>query len=208
MKTIKYIIVAAAVVIFMLPAGTNAQSGNEFFLSYNFGVPMGNTRDYVSTVSYIGAELNYKFFVKKNVSLSLTAGWNLFYKETSDMISLPNADVSGRQNRYINTVPLLAGVQYYFGKDNDNMRPYVGANAGALYTDRRMQIGVYDASQNKWSFLMQPEIGLMMSLDRYSDLMFGITYNYATPYTSDVTGKDVSESWIGFKLGYGWKAPF
>lgn len=208
MKTIKYILYIMTVLLLLPGSGAKAQSGNEFFLSYNFGVPLANSKEYVPTVSYIGAEINYKYFLKKNISLSLLASWNIFYKETTELLSLPNADVSGLQNRYINTVPLLAGVQYYFGKDNNNMRPYAGINAGALYLTRRLQIGVYDLTESSWHFMVQPEIGILLEIDRYSDLMFGVTYNYGTPTKSDITGKDVTESWIGIKLGYGWKAPF
>lgn len=207
MKTTKYILYILAAFVLFPCIGAKAQTGSEFFLSYNFGVPLADSKEYVPTVSYIGAEVNYKYFLKKNISLSFSAGWNVFYKETKDLLSLPNADVSGLQNRYINTVPLLAGVQYYFGKDN-NMRPYAGVNIGALYLTRRLQIGVYDLTENSWHFMVQPEIGLLLEIDRYSDVMFGITYNYGTPSKSDITGKDVTESWIGIKIGYGWKAPF
>ena len=204
MKNIKCLIIIIVLVL-MSSVKSNAQYNNEVFLSYNLGLPLGDSKDYVSTLSYIGTEINLKRFVKPNVSLSISFSWNVFYNERSDMISLPNADVSGKQNRYINTVPMLAGAQYYFGRNTNGIRPYVGANIGALYLGRRLQIGVYDITENTWHFMLQPEAGLIFNLNDYSDAVIGLSYNYGTSSTSSITGKSVSESWIGLKFGYGWK---
>lgn len=205
MNKIKYIIFVIMAVVIFSPLKSNAQE-NEVFLGYNFGIPMPDTKDYVSNVSYYGLELNLKRFVKPNVSVSLSFSWNVFYKETNDIIALPNADVSGLQNRYVNTFPMLVGAQYYMGKKE--IRPYIGANLGALYSSRRLQIGVYDLVDYKWRFMVQPEAGVLFNLNRYSDLALGVTYNYGFKATSSVTGKDVSESWVGLKLSYGWKSGF
>lgn len=207
MKSLKYVLIIIFVLVVFIPSESNAQYGNEVYLSYNLGVPLSDSKDYVPTVSYIGAELNLKRFVKPNLSLSLSFGWNVFYKETSEILSLPNADISGKQNRYINTLPMLAGAQYYF-KGSQSMTPYIGANLGAMYLSRRLQIGVYDLTETSWHFSVQPELGMVFSLNPYSDLILGVAYNYNTPSTSNITGKSVSESWIGFKLGYGWKSGY
>jgi len=204
MKNIKYLIIVIVLVL-ISSVRSDAQYNNEVFLSYNLGLPMADSKDYVSTFSYAGAEVNLKRFVKPNVSLSLSFAWNVFYKETSDMISLPNADISGKQNRYLNTVPMLAGAQYYFGRNSNSVKPYVGANIGALYLGRRLQIGVYDITENTWHFMLQPEAGLIFNLNDYSDAVIGFSFNYGTPTTSSITGKSVSESWVGLKIGYGWK---
>jgi hypothetical protein len=206
MKNIKYVLIIIAAFVIFMPSKSNAQYENEFFLGYNFAVPLPDSKDYVSGVSYFGAEINYKRFVKRNVSVSLSFGWNLFYKETTDMIVLPNADVSGKQNRYINTLPMLVGAQYYFGRGS--AKPYIGGNLGVLYSSRKMQIGVYDFTDYKWRLMVQPELGVLFNLDNRSDVVLGVTYNYGFPATSSITGKDVSESWIGIKLSYGWKSGF
>lgn len=206
MKNIKYILIVIAAFVLFMPSLSNAQYQNEVFLGYNFAVPLPDSKDYVSSVSYYGFDLNFKRFVKRDISVSLSLGWNVFYKETSEIISLPNADISGKQNRFINTFPMLVGAQYYFGKKD--IRPYFGANLGALYSTRRMQIGVYDITDNKWRFMLQPELGVLFSVDNHSDVGLGVSYNYGFPATSSITGKDVSESWIGIKLSYGWKSGF
>ena len=206
MKNIKYILFIILAFLVFSPAKSQAQE-TEIFLGYNFGIPLPDSKDWVSNVSYYGLELNFKKFLKPEVSVSLSLAWNVFYQETSDVISLKNSDVSGLQNRYINTFPMLAGVQYYFGNKN-SIRPYIGGNLGALYSTRRMQIGIYDATDYKWRFMVQPEAGVLFPIDRMSDIAFGVTYNYGFPAASEITGKDITESWIGIKLSYGWKAGF
>ena len=207
MKSIKYTLIIIFALVLLCSSKSNAQYGNEVYLNYNFGVPLGDSKEYVPNVSFIGAELNLKRFVKPNLSLSLSFGWNVFFKETTELLSLPNADISGKQNRYINTIPLLAGGQLYF-KGSQGITPYIGANLGALFLSRRLSIGVYDLTERSWHFLVQPELGLVFNISHYSDVAFGLTYNYATGSTSDITGKSVKESWIGIKLGYGWKTGF
>ncbi len=206
MKKIKYILFIMLAVVVFSPLKSNAQD-NEVFLGYNFAVPLPDSKDWVSNVSYYGLELNFKRFLKPQVSVSLSFAWNVFYKETTDIIALKNADVSGLQNRYINTFPMIVGAQYYFG-NSKKVRPYIGAGAGALYSTRRLQIGIYDATEYKWRFMVQPELGVIFNVDRSSDIGLGVTYNYALPSTSEITGKDISESWIGIKLSYGWKTGF
>jgi hypothetical protein len=202
MKNIKYILIVIAAFVVFMPSKSQAQY-NEFFLGYNFAVPLPDSKDYVSSVSYYGAELNYKRFIKKDVSVSLSLAWNVFYKETRDVIALANADVSGLQNRYINTLPMLAGIQYYVGKGQ--VRPYGGINLGALYSSRRIQMGIYELTDYKWHFMVQPELGLLFNVDNRSDVALGVSYNYGMPASSSITGKDINESWVGIKLSYGWK---
>ena len=206
MKNIKYVLFVIIAFVIFSPSKSNAQYGNEFFLGYNFAVPLPDSKDYVSNVSYYGLELNYKRFVNRNTSVSLSFAWNVFYKETDEVIAFPNADVSGLQNRYINTFPMLVGAQYYIGKSKT--RPYVGANLGALYSSRRLQMGIYEATDYNWSFMLQPELGVIFSVDGRSDILLGASYNYGFATTSEITSKDVSESWIGIKLSYGWKQGF
>lgn len=205
MKNIKYILLVIMAFIVFSPSKSSAQ--NEVFLGYNFGIPLPDSKDWVSNVSYYGLELNFKRFLKPEVSVSLSFSWNVFYKETYDVIALKNADVSGLQNRYINTFPMLVGMQYYFG-NKKSVRPYIGGNLGALYSTRRLQIGIYDATDYKWRFMVQPEAGVIFPIDNYSDVAFGVSYNYGFPATSDILGTDISESWVGLKLSYGWKTGF
>jgi hypothetical protein len=206
MKNIKYILFIIIAFVIISPSKSNAQYGNEVFLSYNFAIPLPDSKDYISNISYMGGEVNLKHFVSRNSSVSFSIGWNIFYQETSDLIVLPNADVSGKQNRYINTLPMLVGAQYYFGKKD--IKPYAGINLGTLYSTKRLQIGVYDVTENHWRLMLQPEAGVIFNLNGYSDVALGVTYNYCFPASTSITGKDLSESWLGIKIGYGWKQGF
>jgi hypothetical protein len=206
MKNIKYILFVIAAFAFLLPLKSNAQKNNEVFLSYNFGVPIGDTKDYVSKVSLVGAELSWKRLEGQNVSISLSVGWNVFFEETSEILNLKNADVSGKQNRYINAFPMLIGAQYYIGKNKS--RPYVGLNTGFLYSVRKLQLGIYEETDNNWRFMLQPEAGFIINYDNSSDIAIGVSYNYSKSATFDASGKSVAESWVGLKIAYGWRPGF
>jgi len=203
MKNIKYILFVITAFVFILPLNSNAQQSNEVFVSYNFGIPLADSKEYVSRVSFIGSEINYKRYLNPNISASLSFAWNVFYQETSDLISLPNADVSGKQNRYLNVLPVLVGMQYYIG--DSKSRLYVGGNMGALYSTRKLQLGVNEYLDNQWRFMIQPEIGYVFNIDRNSDVALGVTYNHCFATFANIFGKDISESWVGLKLSYGWK---
>jgi hypothetical protein len=203
MKNIKYILFAIMTFVFFFPLKSNAQYGNEFSLGYNFSIPLPDSKDFVSNASYAGFELKGKRYINPNMSVNLTMGWNLFFEESNELISLKNADVSGKQNRYINTMPMLLGVQYYVG--NNKSRPYVGLNTGLLYSSRKLQIGIYEETNIKWRLMLQSEAGCIININRSSDISFGISYSYAFPAESEILNKKISESWVSFKLSYGWR---
>jgi outer membrane protein W len=203
MKKTKYILFVIIAFVFFLPLKSNAQNGNEFTIGYNFSVPLPDSKDFISKVSYAGLELRGKRYINPNMSVSMSMAWNVFFEESTELIALKNADVSGKQNRYINTMPMLLGAQYYFG--NNKSRPYVGLNTGFLYSNRRLQIGIYEETNYKWRFMMQSEAGYIINLNRSSDVAIGVSYSYAFPSTSDILNKKVSESWVSFKLSYGWR---
>jgi hypothetical protein len=203
MKNTKYILFVIIAFVFFFPLKSNAQYGNEFSLGYDFSIPLPDSKDFVSNASYVGFELKGKRYINPNMSVNLTMGWNVFFEESQELISLKNAEISGKQNRYINTMPMLLGVQYYIG--NNKSKPYVGLNTGFLYSIRRLQIGIYEETNNEWRFMMQSEAGCVININRSSDVSFGVSYSYAFPSTSDLLNKKVAESWFSFKLSYGWR---
>lgn len=134
-------------------------------LSYSIGFPSGEFSDYISDVSFRGFSFSYSKFVKPQVAVGITTGWNVFYSDLPyDTYTEGTASLSGKQYRTNNSVPVLGTVNYYF-KQDDKINTYAGLGLGIVYNRRNTDMYIYTIEQESWNFALQPEIGLEFKVD-------------------------------------------
>jgi len=150
--------------VLLVGAAGAAQAQTWFWgLTYGMSVPSGDTKDFVSKTSWRNVSLEGRrvdLMGKKSVGLSFA--WNVFNEsgvKTSQLPGVPGA-VTGDQYRYINTFPMLANADYYFGQQGGT-RPFVGVNLGVYYTEYRLEIGLAAVEDNAWLFGGAPEVGII-----------------------------------------------
>jgi len=124
MKKILYILLFTSIVS-TVTAQTSYMSWQ-----YTMGFTTGNLNDYISQTSFRGVTYDYTKLVNGGVGVGLEIGWNTFYEKKSyDTYSYNNFDLSGKQYRYNNNVPLPppydppVGFNYY---QNDGIATRVG----------------------------------------------------------------------------------
>ena len=85
--------------------------------------------NFIEDFSFRGLGIDARYVPSRgsNYSFGFNFGWNVLNEKNDfgterNTISLPNADISGTQLRYFNSVPLLANASYYFG-DRGGIRP-------------------------------------------------------------------------------------
>jgi len=128
---------------------------------YTMGFGSGDLHDYISKASFRGVSFNYTKLVNNGLGVGLELGWNTFYeKKDYDTYSKGNFDVSGKQYRYSNHVPLLFTLSYYAMPDND-FTPYGGIGIGTMWSERMLTMGTNSYYLDAWPFTLRPELGIM-----------------------------------------------
>lgn len=192
----KKFLVISAFLVMVLAATANAQSLTT--TSYSMGLATGELGDYASNFSGRGVTLDYRKMVQPNVGVGFYTGWNVFYDEKPyDTYVIENKSLSGKQYRYVNSLPIMVAADYFF-KPGEDFNPYLGLGAGTIYTDRATDMGIYRFTEEAWSFAFTPQMGFLYSVNRYSGINLAIKYNVGLA-AGDF---DATQSYVSFNIGY------
>jgi hypothetical protein len=146
-------------------------------LTYNISAPAGETSQFIEAPSYLGLSFDARKFVTSFISVGFYTGWQVFYEQISEPLPIDQGTISGNQYRYLNSFPIMLNTHLYIGPD-ECFRPYVGINAGAYFTWKRLNIGVLLTEEKKWVLGFAPEAGMTIPAMFISILVQSIT----TPY--------------------------
>jgi hypothetical protein len=183
-------------------------------VTWNIGIPVSKMNQYTTDVTYRGFTISGRRFLDKYNSVGFMTGWNIFDEKSYDPIDLAGGEngsgtVSGTQVRSINSFPLLVGIHHHYGKKED-MRVFVGLNAGMYYILQRLDMGVYRIDNDNWHFGMAPEAGIIIPFDgENTGFYLGARYNYAFDSGTALGGSENNfysfyELNIGFAFSSRW----
>jgi outer membrane protein W len=175
-KKMKYLYILVFLVL--LSAGALAQDEFVGSFTYNIAVPTSHTREFVDNTSFRGIGLEFNKYLKPQFSIGFAASWNVFYHRTNEVTEIESGHVSGTQLRYINSFPFLLTGRYFL-ETSGNLKPYLGAGAGAYYIMNELNIGIYAITHNNFHFGFAPELGFMIASGGESAFTANIKYNYA-----------------------------
>ena len=179
-------------------AETSVFAQGMFGISYDIGVPLGSTSEYIGAPSFRGFGVEGRGFITDNLSYGGSFNWAVFYEEVGpDEWPVEEfGTVYGKQYRYINSFPLMATMHYYFG-EWDATRLYAGAGLGAQKIDQRTDVGIYTVNSKKWRFGFAPEVGVLIPVNFSSSLNLALKYQYAVK-----AGDAEAVSYLNFKIGF------
>ncbi len=211
MKAIRGII-ASLVLLLTFSGEAKAQDwwwGIMYEMSATSSLPASSSSDvnFIEDFSFRGIGIEARYLPERGAkySFGFNFAWNVLNERNDfgterNTISLPNADITGAQLRYFNSIPLLANASYYFG-ERGGIRPYVAVNAGTYYIERRVEIGVSAITEDNWHFGWAPEVGLVVPLGRPEiALLTTIRYNWA--FSAGGTG---DQKYWGFNIGLAYR---
>jgi len=162
----------------LLLASSAALAQSHVRVSYEFAVPRGDTQDFVDRFSSRGAHLDVSLELSYAFHLELSAGLNSFNGVKQGVLSTTDGDVSGKQFRYLNAIPLMGGFAFHIPLGHGS-RFWAGVNGGAAYFDRVVDIGLKEYSLSDWQWGVQPHIGIAFGLgDGGTALFFDGRWNY------------------------------
>lgn len=176
--------------------GASAQSMHG--MTYNTGLTMGDANDYISAYSWRGVGFEGRYFQNSNLTIGWSFGWNTFYEGLDGSFENGTTTLTGKQYRYINTMPIHITTHYYFGEDGD-VQPYIGAGVGTSWIEKRTDMGLYSSNVNKWHFSFAPEVGVIFPASVSSNFYISAKYNYAVK-----TSETMSYSYLGINVGFLW----
>jgi hypothetical protein len=190
----KYILILLVSVATMV----NGQDETIIFVNYLPGMALGETTDFTDNFSPRGVDFEVNKFVREDLSVGFVIAWNIFREKLEDeTFDFREVLITGTQFRYLNTSPMNLNVKKYF--TGGERTPYVGLGLGTSYTRKRVDIGVYTVSDEKWQFNVAPEVGMLIDVSRRNILSLKVKYNY-----SPKAGDFQSISYLSFGVGLGF----
>jgi opacity protein-like surface antigen len=185
----------------LLVAACAAYADDFVGLTWDMALPAGGLKDYTDEFSLRGFTFEGRHFFDESWSLGGSFNYNVFDKNTDELISVDNRDISGTQFRVVYSMPILATAHYYLNWDYyQNVRPYAGLGIGAFRMERRLDIGVYSVSEKNWHFGLAPELGIGIPFDFTKSVYFNVKYNYAFG-----AGGVGPYAYWGFNVGAAWR---
>ena len=184
--------------LFLSSFGMMAQEGL-FALTYNMGLPVGESADYIDKFSFRGFGIDGRSFIKENITLGGSFSWNVFFEEEVNQTYTEGGEaLTGNFYKYVNAFPINFTAHYYFGDYDAAVRWHAGLGVGASKINARTEFGVYQISNNYWHFNMTPDVGALIPMNYRTNLFLSVRYNHA------FENKGHSYSYLGFNVGLAW----
>jgi outer membrane protein W len=171
--------------------------------TWQISVPYGDTKDFVESTSFGGMGLDFRKVVRENTTAGFMAGWNIFHERRTGTDVFGDVSVTGTQDRYINSFPIMVSVHRYFGEKR-SLRPYVGLNAGGFIVLQEFAIGVYAVKDDTWDWGLAPEVGIVIPTQSGAGFLINARYNWS-PTVQDLTGADADLTYWGINIGFVWE---
>ena len=149
-------------------------------LNWQIATPL-NT-DYLKETSLAGGSVEYRRFIKPNMSVGIGFSWNSFEQYISPRVY---EKPDGSQALYtdfihqVYTLPMYLNAHYYFG-GGEKMKPYAGIGLGAQYSEQDAYYNIFVTEEKNWGFVARPEVGLLYRFSNYFGLHGNVGFNYAT----------------------------
>lgn len=207
-------VVAASVLLF--GAAARAQGYSESFrqgqsiwvFNWEIAGPVGDFKHYVSDWSLRGFSLEGRFLALDGLSVGMSASfnrWEQSYSQLSVPVTVAGATgvATGPVYRYNDMFGLRALVHKYFGPFQGMIQPYIGVGIGGVWSYSYQQIADLTNVQDSFNFIVDPEVGAIITLlKRSTSLAVNFAFRYT--FTTASPGRTSNASTIGPIIGLAW----
>jgi len=180
MKKLFILLYISAICVSSINAQTDWHLKDMGILNWQIATPL-NT-DYLKETSLAGGSVEYRRFIKPNMSVGIGFSWNSFEQYISPRVY---EKPDGSQALYtdfihqVYTLPMYLNTHYYFG-GGEKMKPYAGIGLGAQYSEQDAYYNIFVTEEKNWGFVARPEVGLLYRFTNYFGLHGNVGFNYAT----------------------------
>lgn len=177
--------------------------GNEFIVTWNFGIPTAPLSDIVSKTSLQGWAFEYRRAMTKTLSVGGSVGLNVFHQEHDKYTwHFDDFAITAHDWRFAHVVPLT--VNAHFNPLRNMQTPwqvFAGAGMGATYVNEEIWAGIYSFRQEMWGFHFYPEVGVRYVMSNQTALL--LSTQFMTVLSGHYTGENL-HYWnvrLGFSFG-------
>ena len=180
MKKLIILLYISAISISSLNAQTDWHLKDMGLLNWQIATPL-NT-NYLKETSLAGGSVEYRRFIKPNMSVGIGFSWNSFKQYIPPRIY---EKPDGSQALYtdfihhVYTLPIYLNAHHYFN-GGEKLKPYAGIGLGAQYSEQDAYYNIFVTEEKNWGFVARPEIGLLYRFTNYFGLHGNVGFNYAT----------------------------
>ena len=177
---------------------------NLYGVSWEVSFPVG--KPFVSSPSFLGGKFEYRHFIKRNISLGATLGWNNYQeyvsRETYENEAQTQAITTDNQ-RFVFNLPMTVDGFYYF-EYGKHIRPFVGLGLGAQYSSQEAYFNIFVIEEKNWGFFMRPQIGAYIPFSEYNHNGFLLSagYNFATNKNESFRINNMQSFWVSIGIGF------
>lgn len=182
-----------------------AQSRPPLSIQANYAVsqPLGSLSDYASKTSGRGWNINLQYALNDRFSVGAKVGFADFYERfPREVYHGEGEDISAVQTHTLQTIPVMASVQYAFAAPDARIIPYAGLSIGGANMNYEKYWGEFVERNSKWAFQVNPELGINVPFGKYSPVMLNanVQYNYAGYKYNEISNFNTVQGNIGLKF--------
>jgi opacity protein-like surface antigen len=169
-------------------------------VTYNIGLPVGNTSDFIGETSFRGVMVAGDYFIEDEWTVGFTAGIQTFYEELGrNTYTEGTVTATGDEFRYLTSAPFLVTGKYHFDRFNP-ISAHVGVGAGLYHMVQTVEFAGLFFEDRNWQLGFMPEAGLGIEMSASTDFYIAAQYNYY------LESKDIlAQSYIAFNIGFRFK---
>jgi hypothetical protein len=200
-KFVLQCIAPAALLLAAAPQVSTAQARGAYGgWAYEWSLPMGDLKDFVSNDSWVGFTAQGRRFVSEGFAVGGFIGYTSFYTNTSDVIELPQGALSGDQYRHVGIMPIMVGFYKHLGSGG-HPQPYLGLNLGAYYFYQMLDIGIFTTNTHEWLFGVAPELGVVLGVRGRTAMALQVRYHYPVSGGQFLSGSERSFQFVSVGFG-------
>ncbi len=174
---------------------------NHLSIQYDMSFGTGDLGDYISSPSFRGTSMQYRYAVSDKLLIGMDAAWNVFFEQKDyDSYTKETQTLSGVQYRFQNQVPLLVALDYLLAPGN-NLSPYLGLGIGTMYSERTLDMGIYRWEENPWHFALKPEVGFLYHVSQGTSVKLAGKYYYGFQ-SGDLDSQGYFTVSVGLAFGF------
>ena len=171
--------------------------------TWNISFPTEDTKKFVDETSFRGFGLEFRKEFRPSTTVGIMGSWEVFHERTTETLEYGGASVTGSQDRYINSFPIMLGLHRYFGEEGGTRR-YLGINAGGFILIQTARLGLAEVEEDSWEWGVMPEVGFVKPIQRGSAFIANARYSWALT-GENLAGNDAQLTYWGIRVGFVWE---
>lgn len=186
----------------MIPSGSKAQISLDSYynVDWQFNIPAGNK--FSNVASGWGMNFEGGYYVAQNIAvgafISFHSNNEYFSRRTLQLTETLSLNTDQQHQMF--TLPFGALIRYRFIESD--FQPYAALKLGACYSQFNDYYYIFMKGQNRWGFILSPEVGFnYYPWPNSVGFHLALYYNYATNKHDIMTYSQNGLNNFGFRVG-------